>query len=289
MGMQQFPDIFDDCACNCYTFGLVYIIKSKAMSLVLTEYRDQIGWITMNHDAKRNALSTEMLCNLLDALDEMQLRKARVVVIRANKGAKIWSAGFNIEELPRDGRDPLAFDNPLQQVIRAIMDFPAPVIAMAEGSIWGGACNIAFVCDIVIGTLDTSFAITPAKIGVPYNTSGILQFLDIIGAHTAKEMFFTAEPIQAEKALALGILNHIVDPGDLESFTIKMAGKIIANSPLSIRVIKEQLNILGNAMPLSPQTFEHIDMLRRIAGTSKDYLEGLQAFTEKRKPKFTGE
>lgn len=259
------------------------------MSLVNTEFRDKIGWITMNHDAKRNALSFEMLCALIDALDEMLLRKARVVILRANKGAKVWSAGFNIDELPRDGSDPLAYDNPLMKVIRNIMDFPAPVIAMAEGSIWGGACNIAFICDMVIGTKDTCLAITPAKIGVPYNTSGILQFIDIIGAHTAKEMFFTAEPIQAEKAYQLGILNHIVPVEELEPFTLKIAQKIISNSPLSIRVIKEQLNILGNAMPLSPQTFEHIDMLRRVAGTSQDYQEGIRAFYEKRKPDFKGE
>lgn len=259
------------------------------MDMVLTEFRDHIGWITLNHDEKRNALSKEMLCHLIDALDEMQLRKARVVVIRSNKGAKIWSAGFNIDELPRDGSDPLAYDNPLQTVIRNIMEFPAPVIAMAEGSIWGGACNIAFVCDIVIGTPNTSLAITPAKIGVPYNTSGILQFLDIIGSHTVKEMFFTAEPISAEKALSLGILNHVVPAEELEEFTRNIARKIIANSPLSIRVIKEQLNILGNAMPLSPQTFEHIDMLRRVAGKSNDYQEGLLAFNEKRRPEFKGE
>jgi methylmalonyl-CoA decarboxylase len=243
----------------------------------------------MNHDSKRNALSFELLGGLIAALDIMALKKARVVIIRANKGAKVWSAGFNIDELPRDGSDPLAYDNPLQKVIRAIMDFPAPVIVMAEGSIWGGACNIAFVCDIVIGTRDTCLAITPAKIGVPYNTSGILQFLDIIGAHTAKEMFFTAEPISAEKAYSLGILNHIVPHEELEEYTLNIAKKIIVNSPLSIRVIKEQLNILGNSMPLPPQVFEHIDMLRRMAGTSKDYQEGLKAFYEKRKPDFKGE
>jgi methylmalonyl-CoA decarboxylase len=259
------------------------------MSLVNAELTNQIGWITMNHDAKRNALSFEMLGDLLDALTDMEKNKARVVILRANKGAKVWSAGFNIEELPRDGSDPLAYDNPLQKVIRGINRFPAPVIAMAEGSIWGGACNIAFVCDMVIGTKDTCLAITPAKIGVPYNTSGILQFLDIIGAHTAKEMFFTAEPIPADKALTLGILNHVVPAEELEDFTLKIAQKILANSPLSIRVIKEQLNILGNALPIPPVLFEHIDMLRKAAGTSKDYMEGLRAFYEKRKPQFLGE
>jgi methylmalonyl-CoA decarboxylase len=102
-------------------------------------------------------------------------------------------------------------------------------------------------------------------------------------------MFFTAEPITAERALSLGIINHLVETDELENFTLRLATKILANSPLSIQVIKEQLNILGNAMPMTPQTFEHIDMLRRIAGTSKDYLEGIRAFYEKRKPGFIGE
>jgi methylmalonyl-CoA decarboxylase len=259
------------------------------MTLVLKEVKEQIGWITLNHDAKRNALSIELLTELLKALKSLKEEKARVIIIRANKGTKVWSSGFYIDELPRDGSDPLAYDNPLQKVIRAIQGTPVPVIAMAEGSIWGGAVNIAFVCDMVIGTKDTCLAITPAKIGVPYNTSGILQFLDIIGAHIVKEMFFTADPISAQKAQELGIINHLVDAGDLENFTVRLANKIIANSPLSIQVIKEQLNILGNALPMTPQTFEHIDMLRGIAGRSYDYNEGLKAFYEKRKPEFKGE
>lgn len=259
------------------------------MELVKHEVSGMIGWVTLDHDAKRNALSFELLNQLLASLLELEKQKVRVIILRANKGSKVWSSGFNIDELPRDGSDPLAYDNPLQKVIRAIIRIPVPVITMAEGSIWGGACNIAFVCDMIIGTKNTCLAITPAKIGVPYNTSGILQFIDIIGSHIAKEMFFTAEPISAERAHNLGIINHLVEAEELENFTVSIANKIIANSPLSIQVIKEQLNILGNSLPISPTTFEHIDMLRRIAGTSNDYLEGLKAFYEKRKPMFKGE
>ena len=258
------------------------------MPLVLTEFKDQIGWITLNHDAKRNALSFELLAGVRHALTEHKKNLARVVVIRSNKGAKVWSAGFFVDELARDGSDPLAYDHPLLEVIRQIQDFPAPIIVMAEGSIWGGACNIAFVADIVIGTRDTSMAITPAKLGVPYNTSGILQFLETLGGHVVREMFFSAEPITAERAHALGVINHLVPAEDLEEFTTRLANKIIANSPLSIAVIKEQLNILASATPVTVTTFEHVDMLRRIAGHSLDYLEGIQAFAEKRKPAFKG-
>ena len=166
--------------------------------------------------------------------------------------------------------------------------FPAPVIAMIEGSVWGGACDLAFVCDLLIGTYSASFAITPAKIGVPYNSSGILHFINMVGVHTAKEMFFTALPMNAQQAKNRGILNHLVPPDELEEFTLFTANQIKENSPLSISVIKEQLRILASAQALSPETFERIQGLRRMVYDSNDYMEGKCAFVEKRKPVFNG-
>jgi len=101
-------------------------------------------------------------------------------------------------------------------------------------------------------------------------------------------MFFTAQPIDAERAMQLGILNHLVPAEELEAFTYAMAKQISENSPLAIAVIKEQLRLLGNSHPLSPETFERIQGLRRKAYDSADYLEGKQAFMEKRKPVFKG-
>ena len=134
-----------------------------------------------------------------------------------------------------------------------------------------------------------SFAITPAKLGVPYNCSGILHFLNLVGPRVAREMFFTAEPIKAERAVAIGILNRLVPKGELESITLAMARRIAENSPLAVGVIKEQLRILGRSHPVSPDTFERIQALRRCVFESADYVEGKQAFLEKRKPVFTGE
>jgi methylmalonyl-CoA decarboxylase len=160
---------------------------------------------------------------------------------------------------------------------------------MVEGSVWGGACDLSFVCDLAIGCETASFAITPAKLGVPYNCSGILHFLNLVGPRVAKEMFFTAEPVGAERALDVGILNHLVPREELEAFTFAMAHRIAANSPLAVGVIKEQLRILARSHPVSPDTFERIQALRRAVFESADYVEGKKAFLEKRKPVFTGD
>jgi len=160
---------------------------------------------------------------------------------------------------------------------------------MVEGGVWGGACDLATICDLAIGCETASFAITPAKLGVPYNCSGILHFLNLVGPRVAREMFFTAEPIKGQRALEVGILNHLVPLAELESFTFAMAGRIAENSPLAVGVCKEQLRILARSHPISPDTFERIQALRRAVFESADYVEGKKAFLEKRKPVFTGD
>jgi len=259
------------------------------MTFVLKSFRDQIGTITLNNVARRNCLSSEMLEGISSAIEEMVAQKARVIILRAPEGSPVWSAGFDIRELPEPGRDPLGYNDELGVAIRAVQMAPCPVIAMIEGSVWGGACDLVMTCDMAIGTPGSTFAITPAKLGVPYTTSGLMRFAGAMGMHIAKEMFFTAQPISATRALELGILNHMVEAGELEAFTWDFARKITDNSPLAISVMKEQMRILGNSYPISPETHERIQGLRRTVYTSKDYVEGKLAFVEKRKPRYSGE
>lgn len=259
------------------------------MAYISLSCEDGIGTIRFDNDAKRNSFCGEMLGELFSGMGDLEDRRARVVILRASPGAKVWSAGLDIRELPRTGGDPLSYYDPLERVLRAIQHFPAPVIAMVEGGAWGGACDLAFVCDIIVAAPTASFAITPGKIGVPYNCSGILHFMNVLGIHTVKEMFFTAEPLSAERALDVGIVNHLVPAGELEAFTLAMARKISQLSPLALKVIKEQLRILSGCYSVSPETFERIEGLRRVAYESADYQEGIAAFLEKRKPVFRGE
>ena len=259
------------------------------MPLVQTRLEDSIGTIVLNHPEKRNALSQALITELLDALKIYRTQRPRAVVLRACEGVKVWSAGHDVTELPQSHRDPLGWDDPLRTLIREVENFPAPIIAMIEGSVWGGACEVAFACDLVIAADDVTFAITPARLGVPYNLSGLMTFINVISLHVAKEMAFTGLPVTAARAERLGIINLVVPVHELMKRTYETARQIVKNSPLSIAVMKEELNLLSNAYDLSPIMFERIQSLRRVVYNSRDYQEGIRAFLEKRTPTFTGE
>jgi methylmalonyl-CoA decarboxylase len=259
------------------------------MSLILTDQRDTIGTITLNHQEKRNALSSKLIDEVMAALKTFVEAGARAVVLRAAPGVKVWSAGHDVEELPLSNRDPLGWDDPLRRLVREIEEIPMPVIAMIEGSVWGGACEVAMACDIVVACDTSTFAITPAKLGVPYNLTGLMTFMNAVHLHIVKEMAFTAQPIAAQRAEQLGIVNRVVPAADLDATSYELAQQVARNAPLSIAVMKEELNLLANARDLSPQTFERIQALRRVVYNSADYREGIQAFLDKRRPQFRGE
>lgn len=245
--------------------------------------------ITMANRDKRNALSKAMIDEILSALVEARQAEARTVILRAEPGSKVWSAGHDVSELPETRRDPLGWSDPLRVVIRAIEEFPAPVIALIEGGVWGGACEMALSCDMVIATPEATFAVTPAKLGVPYNVTGLLTFMNVMSQHVVREMIFTARPIAAERAAQLGIINHLVAAEEIESYCATLCAEIAALAPLAIAVMKEELRLLASAHSITPRMFERVQGLRREVYDSKDYREGIAAFKEKRRPVFTGE
>jgi methylmalonyl-CoA decarboxylase len=254
---------------------------------ILTERTDSIGTLIFNQPAKRNALSAALVEEMITALANFQKEGVRVVVLRAAQDARVWSSGHDITELPQ-GQDPLPYSDPFERALRAVKTFPAPVIAMVHGSVWGVATDLVLSCDIAIGDETSTFAVTPANIGLAYNTSGLLRFMRRLPLNRVKEMFFTGEPVTATDAVEWGILNHLVEADRLEAHTYDLARRIATKAPLVLAVVKEQLRILADASPITSDVFERIEALRESVYQSADYLEGIRAFQQKRPPSFTG-
>jgi methylmalonyl-CoA decarboxylase len=258
------------------------------MALVENEISNTIGVLTLNSLRKLNSLSKELIDDLCAGLDEMRRQGARVVILRALAGSKVFSSGHDVRELPTNGRDPLTYDDPLRSAVRCIELFPAPVIAMIEGSVWGGACELVMSCDMIIATDDSTFALTPAKLGVPYNISGVQNLLNAAGIPLCKEMLFTAQPVSVKRLMDRGIVSRAVPADQLESVTRTIAEHMISNSPLVAALLKEELRLLSAAQNLRPETFERVQAMRRAVYDSHDYQEGIKAFFERRRPVFTG-
>ena len=256
------------------------------MALVWTELSARIGTIAFDHYAKRNALSRALIAEVLAALDGFRKEGARAVILKSAANDKVWSTGHDVEELPKADVDPLPYGDPLEQLMRAVKGFPAPVLAMVHGSVWGGACELVMACDIVIADETASFAITPAKLGVPYNAAGFLNFISRLPLTIVKEMFFTADPISAERAERVGIVNLVVPEAELLARTTAMAQTIARRSPAAIAAYKEAIRVLSEAVAINPDTYEYLHGLRRDVYFGPDYREGIQAFLEKRPPQF---
>ena len=258
--------------------------------LVNTVINDRICYLEMQNAEHLNCLSEKMCNELCDAICSCYEQECVGIVIKAQCRSGVWSAGHDIRELPQNGDDPLAYDVPMERLLRCVQEIPIPVIACVDGGVWGGACDLCLSCDMIVSTDTATFAITPAKIGIPYNASGIMHFINQLGMNKAREMFFLAQPITAQDALNVGLINRVATVDQLESvLEEQFLNPLRRNSIMSISAIKRQFRILSKAATvLSSESFERINAYRTKVYKGSDYLEGIHSFLEKRAPEYKG-
>jgi methylmalonyl-CoA decarboxylase len=256
------------------------------MKLIKLTIEENVATIALDNYKKRNSLSLSLINEILECFEELKQINTRVVVIRQEGSHHVWSAGHDVSELPIADKDPLPYDDSLLKLLRGVRGFPAPVIAMIHGSVWGGALDFVMNCDMVIADPSSSFAITPAKLGIPYNASGIQHFLKRLPLNIVNELFFTAEPIDAQRALQFNLVNNIIAEEELENYTYQIAKTIVSRSGESIAAFKEQTRIITESGSISPDVFEYIEEIRRKVYCGDDYHEGIESFLAKRTPNF---
>ena len=258
--------------------------------MVSVKIEDKICFIEMLNSAHFNTLSEQMCNEISDALIEAYEKECVGIVIKAECSRGVWSAGHDIRELPVDGNDPLDYDVPMERLLRNVQEVPIPVIACANGTVWGGACDLCVSCDMIVASDNATFAITPAKIGIPYNASGIMHFINQLGINKAREMFFTANPITAQDALNVGFVNQIAPAEELDKMLEeRFLVPLRRNSVVSMSAIKRQFRILSRAATvISSESFEKINSYRKKVYQGADYKEGITSFLEKRSPEYKG-
>ncbi len=256
------------------------------------EMREQsVAVITLNRPASLNALTTETARELMSAVGEARERGARAIVLMG--AGRAFCAGGDLREMrkvaERAGRVEAFFDEPLgllNECILTLQEVPLPVIAAVHGAASGGGCNLALACDIVIASESARFNQAFVKVGLSPDCGGTYVLPRLVGLRKATELLMTGDVVDAESALRMGMINRVVSEDELANEALKLAIQL-AQSPTAAIAQTKRLLAISATSNLAAQ-LEAERQAQIESGQTKDFLEGVAAFIEKRPPRFTG-
>ncbi|WP_340373530.1 enoyl-CoA hydratase [Peribacillus sp. FSL E2-0218] len=247
-----------------------------------------IAIVTLNRPDAANALSTELLHNLLEGLNELKSAADLRAVIVTGSGEKAFCAGADLKERAGMNEDEVKETVKLiGDTITALENLPVPVLAAINGSAFGGGLELALACDIRLASETAKMGLTETSLGIIPGGGGTQRLPRIVGMATAKELIYTAKRLDAKTAHELKIISHLYPAQQLMDEAKKLAAEIARNAPLALRAAKAAMNqgvdtTLENGLQIEKDCYQ-------TTLKSRDRLEGLAAFKEKRKPVFTGQ
>jgi len=249
---------------------------------VLSERRGHVEILTINRPAARNAINLAVATALSAALDAAEADADCWVVVLTGAEDKAFSAGMDLKAFAA-GEAPIT-EHGFAGITKR--DFPKPIIAAVNGSALAGGLEIVLACDLVVAASHAKFGIPEAARGLIAGGGGLIRLPKRIPRAFALELALTAAPIDAERALAIGLVNRVVHSESVLDEAIALAEQIAKNAPLAVRVSKKVM--LESIDMTEEEAWKLNDSSFGVIGRSHDALEGAIAFAEKREPNWTG-
>ncbi|HMH52133.1 MAG TPA: enoyl-CoA hydratase-related protein [Candidatus Acidoferrum sp.] len=253
---------------------------------ILCEISDGVATLTLNRPEKRNAMNSAVLDGLRQYFDELEEhRDVRAVVVRG--AGKAFCSGMDLNEMGRKQREAADPETGVTAVLQHIERSRHPTIALIHGDAYAGGCELALHCDLRVAADVVRFAMPLARIGlvVPFPLG--MKLVEVVGPAAAREILLTGRPIDARRALEIGMVHRVVPAAEVEAVTYEMARAIADNAPLSLAGMKAMIRRAISAR----ERIDHADLDVEVtrARRSADAREGVRAMLEKRRPNFTGE
>jgi enoyl-CoA hydratase len=251
---------------------------------ILVERDERVGIVTLNRPKELNALNTQLIGELAQALEELDRDEAIRCIVLTGAGEKAFAAGADIKEMSdKSPIDMLTgdFENWLR-----IKRLHTPLIAAVGGYALGGGCELAMLCDMIVASENARFGQPEILIGVIPGAGGTQRLARTIGKYRAMEMVLTGAQITAQEMAAHGLVNRVVPKGEHLNEALKLAKTVAAQAPVAVRLAKESV-LAAFETPLE----EGLEIERKnffLLFATEDMREGMRAFIEKRKAEFQG-
>ena len=285
-------------SCTSLQFGsrpTSELIRPFAMELNLqttrmtAEIDGSIGWMTFNNPARHNALSLEMWQGIYEIIECFESHEDVRVVVMQGAGEKSFISGADITEFDKqrsNAEQAQSYGHASAQGARALANMTKPLIALIRGYCIGGGLATALHADVRFATPDSTFGIPAARLGLGYDYEGLAKLSRIVGPARARDILFSARFLTVEEAFECGIVQFVAERANIAAEVESYARKIAENAPLTVKAAKAAVNAF-ESQPDS-KAIQEVAELVRDCFNSSDYKEGRRAFSQKRRPEFTG-